>query len=770
MSESQKGFQIFFEGDDQTKHKTITSTVLLERWKESKKKGLKQPPPQKDDETDEERKKREEHDKKTADIDKTKIQDIVLEDIRGIISLSKNCSFSLKKKNHLVEDGTKFTEYLDLTSQSNESSGIKSVTIYYTQTKTRKANDRKEILEKKLELVKELKDTSGFKDTDEMKAKFDELSTLFTHDLLNSEDYRVSAGGKFTHAEDMTGLQWDRVLRANRLLYGIWVNSKSGEVVVERGRKPVFARKDNEVAPFPRVEVYLDRLDEDGWELSQDCIIALEEVKKERSLESVGKFYEEFGKSFPTVVKLGGRLTSVHHVEKHEVDNITETKNRLKVAAGMSVTGPRFAGSANVSVERQTDDSKSTSTVTNTDKLTWDATGGDTVLASSPSEWAGTVKDFRNWRITEITKAVPLTWLISNITKHNYYATFQEIEHPSLVSIGEPKLSTPPVALVPDVYGTEDHTSTLYHQDAGGLVWEYRIGCIKGSIFERNLVTIAMVNSPLIGLNNPYTTSSQYDPRKNYIRLIFVNSHGYFDELIYDTQVGNYVQGTLCKLKIKLPKGKSAAATSWGPGDKSEVRLFYQDEEDNICHLAYRPSEDTDAWYRHPVPLIRGAVSNTPLAAGHEKGAWEHANKVPFFHCLYGEGEVSGSQNEKMERVYPVYVVREDKRYRDNWFATKLPDTALRVQSKIAVANALSDNPRGFYLLEDSKYTRTKNRTVKVEGEAISIAAAHFEVKGKSITHIIYVYRKKEGALYTGLSDAQGGKTIELDIVHGDDL
>jgi predicted oxidoreductase (fatty acid repression mutant protein) len=47
---------------------------------------------------------------------------------------------------------------------------------------------------------------------------------------------------------------------------------------------------------FLRVEIYLDDLDKKVWELSKECVEALEKVKKTQSLEAVNSFYEQFGR------------------------------------------------------------------------------------------------------------------------------------------------------------------------------------------------------------------------------------------------------------------------------------------------------------------------------------------------------------------------------------------------------------------------------------------------------------------------------------------
>jgi hypothetical protein len=105
-------------------------------------------------------------------------------------------------------------------------------------------------------------------------------------------------------------------------------------------------------------------------------------------------------------------LSSTHRIEKHEKDNINKVKNRLKGAVGASISTSYISGSVKGSWEHQDSGTNTSTNVSNTDKLAWDATGGDTVLASkqgvqtalrnllsdslittsSPAAWASTVE------------------------------------------------------------------------------------------------------------------------------------------------------------------------------------------------------------------------------------------------------------------------------------------------------------------------------------------------------------------------------------------
>ncbi|PIG86889.1 hypothetical protein AARAC_011902 [Aspergillus arachidicola] len=470
---------------------------------------------------------------------------------------------------------------------------------------------------------------------------------------------------------------------------------------------------------FPRVELYLDELDQEGYELTNECMEALERIEKSRSMEDVYAFYEGYGHFFAVTVRLGGRLTSTHHISKESTESLSEVKNRLKVAAALSISGPSFAMSTKGSYEHNDNKVDTDSKTSHNDKLAWEATGGDTTLASNPAAWAPTVRSYHNWRVTEITKVVPITQVLSTmVAKKDYYGLFREIEYPLLVSIGDPHFEMPSVALVQDA----GSTFRLYYQDADGIVWEcIRDGTTNKTIGHRS-VTKARRNSPLIAWNNPVYKPSA----SNYIRIIFVNHYGYLDELIYTDQ--DYTPGHLGNFKIKLTEGHHIAGTSWGMGAKAEACLFYQDREHNLCHLRYNQG-DSAGWRQHPMPLMRGIVPKTPLAAGRQKAESQSGREVPFVLFLR-------TGKDSINTLYDLHVVGEDRLYQNHWYSEKLPDASFAVDSKFTVLNTLRDETVDiFYWLEsgvngegyqDPENSLGNHSVVSIGSgrKAVSIAAA----------------------------------------------
>ncbi|KAI6764296.1 hypothetical protein HG530_008085 [Fusarium avenaceum] len=136
------------------------------------------------------------------------------------------------------------------------------------------------------------------------------------------------------------------------------------------------------------------------------------ESSKEKK-ELVIAFGEKYGHIFSRRVKLGGRLISSHETTSKDTEEQAQTENNLKAAAAVSVSGYGFSASAEMSHEtaKQTDNNKKVQNFTS--NMSWEATGGNTVLCNDPPSWCGTVGNFRHWRVVEQSDIIPITKLIS---------------------------------------------------------------------------------------------------------------------------------------------------------------------------------------------------------------------------------------------------------------------------------------------------------------------------------------------------------------------
>lgn len=88
------------------------------------------------------------------------------------------------------------------------------------------------------------------------------------------------------------------------------------------------------------------------------------------------------GHIFSRRVKLGGRLISSHETTSKDTEEQAQTENNLKAAAAVSVSGYGFSVSAEMSHETATQTDKSEKAQNFANNMSWEATGGNTVLCN----------------------------------------------------------------------------------------------------------------------------------------------------------------------------------------------------------------------------------------------------------------------------------------------------------------------------------------------------------------------------------------------------
>ncbi|CAF3525701.1 unnamed protein product [Fusarium graminearum] len=201
-------------------------------------------------------------------------------------------------------------------------------------------------------------------------------------------------------------------------LWGVSAAAKAG-FSTEKGTKEVTAGSEKQeqihvTYNFPRVTVFLD---EHSLELTNDVKNDIAKIEEEQSNEKkkelIIAFGEKYGHVFSRRVKLGGRLISSHENTSKDAQKHAHTENNLKAAAAVSVSGYGFSVSAEASHETAEATDKSEKAQSFASNMSWEATGGNTVLCNDPPSWCDTVGNFRHWRIVEQSDIVPITKLIS---------------------------------------------------------------------------------------------------------------------------------------------------------------------------------------------------------------------------------------------------------------------------------------------------------------------------------------------------------------------
>ncbi|KAJ4200959.1 hypothetical protein NW767_007094 [Fusarium falciforme] len=148
----------------------------------------------------------------------------------------------------------------------------------------------------------------------------------------------------------------------------------------------------------PRADVYLHAA---TLEATPELKAAIEKVRKTKNIKDLRQLQSDFGYLFCRRVTMGGRLQTKKIMEETTRTSEQEQKQSMKVSVGVAVTTPWVS-----STVKHTNESGSASSSSTTDKRQeeqhfFEATGGDTLLATNPTAWAPTVGNHKNWRVIE---------------------------------------------------------------------------------------------------------------------------------------------------------------------------------------------------------------------------------------------------------------------------------------------------------------------------------------------------------------------------------
>jgi hypothetical protein len=121
-------------------------------------------------------------------------------------------------------------------------------------------------------------------------------------------------------------------------------------------------------------------------ELDPECLELTPECSKDAfgasDKEGVERFKRRYGTVFTTCFTLGGYLHSTRNVTKEEQSNLDQVKDQTRKAAGISIVTPKISGSFGVATASGTGEDKGHAQLYQEARLTWNAHGGNTLLAS----------------------------------------------------------------------------------------------------------------------------------------------------------------------------------------------------------------------------------------------------------------------------------------------------------------------------------------------------------------------------------------------------
>ncbi|KAF8322602.1 hypothetical protein DL93DRAFT_2093200 [Clavulina sp. PMI_390] len=118
-------------------------------------------------------------------------------------------------------------------------------------------------------------------------------------------------------------------------------------------------------------------------------------------------FFSQYGHAFAFSVEVGGLLYTTKETIISSATEQKEQEQDIRGALAVSVQAPGI--SANAGGEHAKNNTSTGQGATDKDSLWFEATGGDTLLASDPPNWTKTVADYQNWRICKISNMKLLT-------------------------------------------------------------------------------------------------------------------------------------------------------------------------------------------------------------------------------------------------------------------------------------------------------------------------------------------------------------------------
>ncbi|KAL9564491.1 hypothetical protein ACKAV7_010943 [Fusarium commune] len=167
---------------------------------------------------------------------------------------------------------------------------------------------------------------------------------------------------------------------------------------------------------FPRASVFLRAED---LEPTEGLAAAIEKVRLTKSLDHLKALYDNYGHFFCEEVLIGGRLQTTRATKISDKYSEKRAKSQFKAQVGVAISVPQVASiNSKYSTEKGRDEEKSQQEIHANDSITFEATGGNTILATNPPRWTESVLDYRNWRVIERGGLTPLGQVLGRCSKY----------------------------------------------------------------------------------------------------------------------------------------------------------------------------------------------------------------------------------------------------------------------------------------------------------------------------------------------------------------
>ncbi|KAI6777471.1 hypothetical protein HG530_001416 [Fusarium avenaceum] len=179
---------------------------------------------------------------------------------------------------------------------------------------------------------------------------------------------------------------------------------------------------------FPRVDLNFDSCLEPTEGLKQ----AIAKVEATKNIKDLRQLRRDYGYLFCKSITIGGRLLTQALMDQSLTTSEQEQKQSLKTSVGLSVSSPEASGSVSHTQETGSDNSKSQAQENKSESHTFEAMGGDSLLATNPTSWIPTVGSYRNWRIINRDGLVLMADMISGLSGFEHTRSWFEEAVPSL--------------------------------------------------------------------------------------------------------------------------------------------------------------------------------------------------------------------------------------------------------------------------------------------------------------------------------------------------
>ncbi|EMT71700.1 hypothetical protein FOC4_g10010215 [Fusarium odoratissimum] len=179
---------------------------------------------------------------------------------------------------------------------------------------------------------------------------------------------------------------------------------------------------------FPRVDLNLDLCLEPTEGLKQ----AIAKVEATKDIKDLRQLRRDYGYLFCKSITIGGRLLTQALMDQSLTTSEQEQKQSLKTSVGLSVSSPKASGSVSHTQESGSDNSKSQAQSDKSESHTFEAMGGDSLLATNPIAWIPTVGSYKNWRIINRDGLILMADMISGLSGFEHTRSWFDQAVPTL--------------------------------------------------------------------------------------------------------------------------------------------------------------------------------------------------------------------------------------------------------------------------------------------------------------------------------------------------